>query len=82
MRWEAKPAPPRVLVSRWPWKQARSGSVTVRYDVLEPPRTRSSEAVHLAASHGLKVDELASGPIGEALVLEKGLSAYLSPPKR
>lgn len=44
--WEAKPAPPSVDVSRCPWKQADWASeATVRCEMLEPPRTRSSEVV-------------------------------------
>lgn len=46
-RWEAKPAPPRVEVSRWPWKVAPLGADAQgsRWEVEEPPRTVSLEEV-------------------------------------
>jgi hypothetical protein len=46
VRWEAKPAPPRVFTSRLPWKIAvREDAEQVRAEIEEPPRTRSSEVV-------------------------------------
>lgn len=46
VRCEAKPVPPRVLVSRVPWNLAiREDAEQVSSDCEEPPRTRSSEAV-------------------------------------
>lgn len=42
---EAKPAPPRVVVSRWPWKRALLPGRGDREEVEEPPRRRSSVVV-------------------------------------
>lgn len=46
MRWEAKPAPPSVLMSRVPEKIAvREDGEQTRVEIEEPPRTRSSDVV-------------------------------------
>lgn len=52
--WDAKPAPPRVLVSRHPQNRASLPSLAVsRWEMLEPPRTRSSEVVQSFSFHCL-----------------------------
>jgi len=55
VRCDAKPAPPRVLMSRFPWKWAVGWSgVMVRWDWEDPPRTLSSEDVQSEGDHGLE----------------------------
>lgn len=36
VRWEANPAPPRAVMSRWPWNEARAGlvGIGVRWDFV------------------------------------------------
>lgn len=55
VRWEAKPAPPRAVVSKCPRNVAVEGEEDeiMRCDVEEPPRTVSSEAVQSVGSQGL-----------------------------
>lgn len=56
VRWEAKPAPPSVLMSKFPEKVAvREEGEQVRVEVEEPPRTRSSEVVQSEGFQALLV---------------------------
>ena len=50
---DAKPAPPRVLVSRWPWKSAPLEGREEREEREEPPRMRSSVVVQGGGSQCL-----------------------------
>ena len=54
VRCEAKPAPPRVVMSRVPWKVAVLGDFLMcREECEAPPRTRSSVEVQLVEDQGL-----------------------------
>lgn len=56
VRWEAKPAPPRVFMSRVPWNFARrEEGEQVRFEIEEPPRTRSSDEVHSFGVQALEI---------------------------
>lgn len=49
----AKPAPPRVVVSRWPEKRAALWARGSRADVEEPPRTASLVGIQGGGVKGL-----------------------------
>lgn len=49
----AKPAPPRVVVSRWPEKRAALWGRGLRVDVEEPPRTASLVGIQGGGVKGL-----------------------------
>lgn len=49
----AKPAPPRVVVSRWPEKRAALWGRGLRTDVEEPPRTASLVGIQGGGVKGL-----------------------------
>lgn len=49
----AKPAPPRVVVSRWPEKRAALWGRGLRADVEEPPRTASLVGIQGGGVKGL-----------------------------
>ena len=53
LNWLAKPAPPRVFVSRWPVKRTRLLGREVRVEREEPWRRRSSVVVQGGGMKGL-----------------------------
>lgn len=53
VRWEANPAPPRVVMSRCPLNRTVLFGRILRLEYEEPPRTRSSEEVQFVGDHGL-----------------------------
>jgi hypothetical protein len=53
VRWEVNPAPPRVVMSRFPLNRTVLLGRMLRPEYEEPPRTRSSEEVQFVGDHGL-----------------------------
>lgn len=80
MRWEAKPAPPSVLISRFPEKVAvREEGEQIRVETEEPPRTRSSEVVQSEGFQALNGTKVSDGAVRLLIGL---LRPYREPPKR